>query len=61
MKLSQCGDCGAELGEGVVHCPYCPSGVRMGHMVWHLVLIAMFIMSVMYLVAELFGGVWGFP
>lgn len=60
MKLSQCGDCGADLPDGVVHCPYCPSGVRMSRMIWHIAIIGLFVGAVVYLTAELFGGV-GLP
>jgi hypothetical protein len=39
MKLSSCSDCGKELAPGILHCPYCPTGVRNARLVRDLAFI----------------------
>lgn len=56
MKLSSCGSCGKELSDGVIHCPYCPSGIRTVILVRDLIVVLCILGLCLVGIGKFFGG-----
>lgn len=56
MCMGVCSDCRRELGPDVVHCPYCPTGVRTGVLIRDLAVILVVLAAFMGAVSAYFFG-----